>query len=69
VSSSQAWLVAHDYRLLAALDGVRTRNVTAVRRGDIVRGEVQTMAMGATPIRVPGTHSYAADRAPNSPLE
>src|SRR4051812_11199748 len=40
-STSQAWLVAHDYRLLAQLDGVLTWNVTAVRHGDIVRGDVQ----------------------------
>ena len=46
VSSSQAWLVAHDYRLVAAVDGVTTQNVTAIRRGDTVRGDVQTMAAG-----------------------
>jgi hypothetical protein len=46
VSSSQTWLATHDYRFIAELQGTHVRNVTVVRHGDIVRGDVLTMDAG-----------------------
>lgn len=43
ISNSRTWLARHDYRLLAQLRGARTLNITAVRRGDTLRGDVQAM--------------------------
>jgi hypothetical protein len=44
VASSANWLADHDYRVMARLVGRhRTINLTVVRRGDVVRGDVQTL--------------------------
>jgi hypothetical protein len=46
IASSQAWLATHDYRMIAELQGARTRYVTVVRHGHAVQGDVQTVRPG-----------------------
>jgi hypothetical protein len=46
IASSQTWLATNDYRMIAELQDSRTRNVTVVRHGDAVQGDVQTVRTG-----------------------
>jgi hypothetical protein len=56
VSTSQTWLARHDYRMLAQLRGPRTLNITAVRHGDMLHGDVQ--AMDAAELRQTGYYRF-----------
>lgn len=42
ILDSEAWLSTHDHRVVAQLRGPRIVNVTAVHRGAVVKGDVQT---------------------------
>jgi hypothetical protein len=56
IGASQAWLAAHDYRLIGQFTGADVTNVTMVRRGGVLRGEVQIM--DAQQIRQTGYYRF-----------